>query len=106
MSGNTQNTQISQNAQNEVKKVKYSAFKSIFQGKNVINLCSLTVCYSVVSFNYFMVAVYLKYVGGNIFINSTSNIVAETVGNFVGGFAWKLLGTKKGLLLSFSGSLV
>ena len=45
-----------------------------------------------------MISFYLKYVGGNIFINTTSSIIAEAIGNFIGGFVWKILGTKKGLL--------
>ena len=50
-----------------------------------INFIVVLVCFSVVSFNYYMISFYLKYVGGNIFINTLSSTVSECIGNFAAG---------------------
>ena len=51
----------------------------------LINFIVVLVCFSVVSFNYYMISFYLKYVGGNIFINTLSSTVSECIGNFAAG---------------------
>ena len=78
---------------------KYSVLKELKNTTTVVNLVAVIICFSVISFNYYLISFYLKYVGGNIFINSLASSVSETAGNFAAGFIQKAFGTKKGFLI-------
>ena len=80
---------------------KYSVLKELKNTTTVVNLVAVIICFSVISFNYYLISFYLKYVGGNIFINSLASSVSETAGNFAAGFIQKAFGTKKGFLIWF-----
>ena len=64
---------------------EFSVITALKDSTILINLIVALVCFSLVSFNYFMISFYLKYVGGNIFINTLSSTVSECIGNFAAG---------------------
>ena len=84
-------------------------FSVMAEFKNPItftNFSVVLVCFCVVSFNYYMISFYLKYVGGNIFINTASSTCSEVVGNFAAGFMQRYIGTKKSFVTCFGLSVV
>lgn len=81
-----------------IKEEEYSVMKALKNRQTLQNLIALLICFSVVSFNYYMVGFYLKYVGGDIFINSLSASYSESVGNFTAGFVQRYVGTKRSFL--------
>ena len=64
---------------------EFSVVTALKDSTIFINFIVVLVCFSVVSFNYYMISFYLKYVGGNIFINTLSSTVSECIGNFAAG---------------------
>ena len=64
---------------------EFSVVTALKDSTIFINFIVVLVCFSVVSFNYYMISFYLKYVGGNIFINTLSSTISECIGNFAAG---------------------
>lgn len=66
--------------------------------------------WSASSFNYYMIAYLLKYIHGNIYINTISSSFSEVVAYGVGGLFMQYLGTKKAFiscfLISLAGALL
>ena len=85
---------------------EFSVVTALKDSTIFINFIVVLVCFSVVSFNYYMISFYLKYVGGNIFINTLSSTVSEWIGNFAAGGIQRWLGTKKGFIIWFAASVV
>lgn len=48
-----------------------------------------------------MISFYLKYAGGNIFINAIASCVSETIGTFAVGIVQRYLGTKHSFFVCF-----
>ena len=59
-----------------------------------------------VSFNFYMVGFYMKYIGGNIFLNVMLSTCSENLGNFAALIIQKKLGTRKSFMVSFFGSML
>jgi len=62
--------------------------------------------WSAVSFCYYMIIFQLKYIPGNIYINSMSSALSEMVANILAGFLYKYLGAKKSFIVCFCVALV
>lgn len=65
-------------------------------------------CYmwSSVSFCYYMIIFLLKYIPGNVYINSMSSALSEMVANIIAGFLYKYLRVKLSFIVCFSVALV
>ena len=77
--------------------------------KNKITLINLIVTvswFTMVSFNFYMVGFYMKYIGGNIFLNVMLSTCSENLGNFAALIIQKKLGTRKSFMVSFFGSML
>jgi hypothetical protein len=46
---------------------KYSTWKSLRDKRTLLNLLIVVTLFSIMSFNYYMISLYIKYIGGNIF---------------------------------------
>jgi len=85
---------------------QFSVLKQLKDKTTLINLWVILLCFCSVSFNYYMIAFYLKYVGGNIFINSISSVTSECIGNFAASIIQKYFGTKKSFIICFALSVI
>jgi Na+/melibiose symporter-like transporter len=65
------------------------------------NLALLTVNWVAASFNYYMLTFYMKYVPGDIYVNSTVGAFAEIAGDIVAGILMKWLGFKAAFVIAF-----
>jgi Na+/melibiose symporter-like transporter len=68
----------------------------------IANLWIMSLSWSAASFTYYMVAYYLKYIPGNIYVNIILSSLAEAIIILSSGFIAKALGSKTTLFLSFA----
>ena len=61
---------------------------------NLINLIVIVLWFTFVSFDYYMIGFYMKYLGGNIYLNVIMSTISDNMGNFGAYIAQKILGTK------------
>ena len=54
------------------------------------------------SLNYYMILIYLKYLPGNIFVNSTLSSVADIIGYMSASFIMNKFGVRLSFMLSYS----
>mmetsp|Transcript_20356 Transcript_20356/g.18023 ORF Transcript_20356/g.18023 Transcript_20356/m.18023 type:complete len:154 (+) Transcript_20356:978-1439(+) len=85
---------------------EFSVLRELKKPVTLINLIVVIICFSVVSFNYYMIGFYMKYVGGNIFINIMAATASEAAGNFAAGFIQKLFGTKYAFIICFLAAFI
>lgn len=52
------------------------------------------------SFNYYLIGFLLKYLPGNMFQNAFSSVFSEIAGYVIGGLLYKMIGTRKSMLIS------
>ena len=90
----------------DLEEPSFSVLDELKNPTSFINLVIIVTCFWVISFNYYLVSFYLKYAGGNIFINNLAIVVSEVLGNFSGGYIQSSLGTKKAYICLFSCALV
>ncbi|CAI2362935.1 unnamed protein product [Moneuplotes crassus] len=81
-----------------IPKEEFSVCRELKHRRTLLNLISIVICFCIASFSYYMVGIFLKYVG--------ANSVSEIAGNFGGGFIQNYIGTKKTLITCFSISLI
>ena len=110
-SKNKQKTQLEQHDTvsslvNTNQKEEYSVLKALKESKTVINLLVAISLFSFISFNYYLIDFYLKYIGGNIFVNTFISLISECVGNFMVGYMHRWTGTKLSLIISYTTSFV
>lgn len=78
---------------------EFSVFRELKNKLTLINFIVTIICFVVVSFNYYMISFYMKYVGGNIFINTALSTISEGIGNFAAGGLQKSFGTKRSFVI-------
>ena len=61
----------------------------------------MCVFWTVSSFNYYIISFYLKYIPGNIFVNTSLSCTAEVLAYVVSGVAMKKFGVKLSYIVSF-----
>ena len=66
------------------------------------NLLITTVAWMVITTGYYAINLLLKYLAGNIFLNSYTTAAGEIVGKAAGGFVIVCIGLKRMYLVSFS----
>ncbi|CAI2361450.1 unnamed protein product [Moneuplotes crassus] len=85
---------------------EYSVFQELQNPVTIINLIAVIICFSVVSFNFYMLSFYLKYVGGNIYLNTIGGAISDVIGNFTAGVIQRFFGTMKSFVICFFMALV
>ncbi|CAI2364771.1 unnamed protein product [Moneuplotes crassus] len=90
----------------ETPEKEFSVWQELKDKRTLLNLICVIVIFCVVSFNFYMISFYLKYVEGNIYINTLAGCISEIAGNFGSGFIQKWVGSKKALIVCFALSLV
>lgn len=66
----------------------------------------MVILWSVTSLNYYLITYYMKYVPGNIYVNTTVSTISELLGYSVSGLAYKIIGGKAAFIVSFAISSV
>ncbi|CAI2363843.1 unnamed protein product [Moneuplotes crassus] len=78
---------------------EFSVMEELKNRRTLINLICVIAIFCSVTFNYYLIGFFLKYVGGNIFVNGLATAVSDICGNYAGAFVQKLIGSKKTILL-------
>ena len=86
----------------ETEKEEFSVLKALKSGLILANFFAVLICFSVVSFNYYMISFYMKYVGGNIFINTILSTISESISNFAISPVQRYMGTKISFIICFA----
>ena len=68
---------------------------------NLVNLLIFVYMFSATSFNYYLINFYLKYIPGNVFINTSVAAIADFVAHVGVGFIVRMIGNKNAFTLSF-----
>lgn len=61
----------------------------------------MAVFWTTSSFNYYIITFYLKYIPGNIYVNTSLSCTAEVLAYFISGAVLKTFGVKLSFILSF-----
>lgn len=61
----------------------------------------MVMLWSVTSLNYYLITFFMKYVPGNIYVNTSVSALSELVAYASSGFAYKILGGKPSFWISF-----
>ena len=88
------------------KEHEFTILKELKNRITLINLIVTVSWFTMVSFNFYMIGFYMKYVGGNIFLNVILSTISENVGNFAALIIQKKFGTRRSFMVSFFGSMV
>ena len=84
-------------AQNEAKKDETLCGNKIM----LLNLILMTTFWTASSFSYYMITFFLKYIPGNIYVNTSLSAIAEIIAYVVSGFFMKFMGIKLSFMLAF-----
>lgn len=68
---------------------------------NLVNLAIFVYMFSATSFNYYLINFYLKYIPGNIFINTIVAAVADCVAHIMIGIVVKKIGNRNAFTISY-----
>ena len=72
----------------------------------IINLVICTILYVAITFDYFMISFYVKYIGGNLYINVILGAISENIAYNLGSVFTTKLGDTKSLLLGYFISII
>ena len=72
----------------------------------MINLALMTAIWTTCSFTYYLAKFQLKFIAGNVFVNSLSSSVADALSRPVAYFAYKCMHTRRVMLMFFTISAV
>ena len=67
----------------------------------LINLILMTVFWTAGSFNYYIITFYLKYIPGNIYVNTSLSSIAEVAAYIGSGLLMNIFGVKLSYMISF-----
>ena len=85
---------------------EYSIWNDLKKPAIVINLLITMWCFSSVSFDHYMLTYYIKYIGGNIFVNNLAIGVSAIAANLTASVLQKRIGTRYSLAVNLSVSFV
>ena len=77
-------------------KVTFCSDKSL-----LCNLILMTIFWTASSFNYYIMTFYLKYIPGNIYVNTSLSCIAELVAQVTSGVIMNVFGVKLSFIISF-----
>lgn len=85
---------------------QFSIWRELKNRATVVNLAISVACFSMASFNFYMISFYMKYVGGNIYVNVMLSTLSENVGNFAAFLLQKKFGTRRSFMAAFFGAMM
>ena len=68
----------------------------------MVNLVLMTVVWVVASFDYYLISLYMKYIGGNIYVNNSISCFAELLAYALSGAVMTKLGYRISFVTSFA----
>ena len=80
----------------------YSLWEMLKNRTILINILLMIVAWSLVSFDYYMISFYMKYIDGVIFINSIFSALSECLAYTFAGVIAVKFGIKRSLVFSFA----
>ena len=80
---------------------QFSITKELKNKETLFNLIIVVVCFTFVSFDFYMIGFYMKYIGGNLYINVLMSIISDNLGNFGAFILQKVFGTKCSFVTMF-----
>ena len=83
-------------AQKEEKAIGFCSNKNL-----LINLILMTIFWTTSSFNYYIMTFYLKYIPGNLFVNTSLSSLSEVAAYLASGLIMQKLGVKLSFIISF-----
>ena len=66
----------------ESEKTEYSVLNALRDKRVLVNFMSIIILFSLVSFKFHLLGFYIKYIGGNIYINMIVSAFSDIIGNF------------------------
>ena len=69
---------------------------------NMLNLIIMTILWGITTLNYYEIAFYMKYIPGNLYINTSASSVAEIAAYLASGVAYQLVGKRTSFASSFA----
>ena len=66
-----------------------------------MTLVLFVIFWSASSFNYYLITFMLKYIPGNIYVNTTVSVTSEVAANLVSGYIMKTMGIKASMVTAF-----
>jgi len=67
----------------------------------LFNLVLMATFWTISSFNYYIITFYLKYIPGNIYINTSLSCTAEVCAQISSGFVMNKFGVKLSFIIAF-----
>ena len=67
----------------------------------LVNLILMTVFWSAGSFNYYIITFYLKYIPGNVYVNTSLSCIAEVLAYIGSGLFMNVFGVKLSYICAF-----
>lgn len=90
-------TDISQEIEEEEEPITFCKDKAM-----LCNLILMSIFWTSSSFNYYIMTFYLKYIPGNIYVNTSLSCFAEIIAYICSGFIMNLFGVKLSFMISFA----
>ena len=84
------------------KEDEYSVMNALRDRIVFTNLVVAMIWFASASFNYHLMGFYLKYMGGDIYINTLVSTLSDTISNIAVSYIQTLLGTKTSFILWFA----
>ena len=84
----------------------YSAWNNLQDLKILNNFVVTVLIFAFVTYNYYMMGLYMKYATGDIFVNTLLTTISEIIGYFSATVLFKLVGIKLSFVMSSSLSII
>jgi OCT family organic cation transporter-like MFS transporter 3 len=68
----------------------------------LFNLILMVILWSVSSLDYYLITFFMKYVPGNLYVNTTVSTISELIAYIFSGFVYNAFGGKKAFIISFA----
>jgi len=78
-------------------KITFCSNKVIF-----LNLVLMVILWSVSSLDYYLITFFMKYIPGNLYVNTSVSTISELVAYVFSGFVYNAVGGKKAFIISFA----
>lgn len=85
----TTQDQIDESSKQKEKPLGFCSSKVIF-----VNLAVMCCFWTCAAFNFYLIVFYLKYLNGNIFLNTSMSSIADQIGHLIAGLVMNKFGVK------------
>ena len=68
----------------------------------LLNLILMVILWSVSSLNYYLITFFMKYIPGNLYVNTSVSTISELIAYVFSGFVYQTFGGKKAFIVSFA----